>query len=251
MALVFDFLFKYPPLVFEQGDFAFAASRSMMTTVVGPCGARAVAALVTYRGITSEGRRRDRLVLVVAAPRGRRAAAVLPAPAVADPEGRGAAAELSRRPDRRLAQHDDRGPRRAAAHRVRPAAVRQARQPAAARRCRSASSCGSSAFPRPPIGWRTAADLKYEGTASRLGPALERARDELAGLPLAGLVMVTDGADTSDADARRVARRPQGAVDSRVPRRRRPGSVRARHPDQPRRDAAARRSRARRSPSTS
>ncbi len=42
------------------------------------------------------------------------------------------------------------------------------------------------------------ADLKYEGTSSRLGPALERARDELAGLPLAGLVMVTDGADTSD-----------------------------------------------------
>src|SRR5262249_16627879 len=30
------------------------------------------------------------------------------------------------------------------------------------------------------------------------GPALERARDELAGLPLAGLVMVSDGADTSD-----------------------------------------------------
>ena len=45
----------------------------------------------------------------------------------------------------------------------------------------------------------SAADLKYAGTATRLGPALERARDELAGLPLAGLVMVTDGADTSDA----------------------------------------------------
>jgi hypothetical protein len=30
------------------------------------------------------------------------------------------------------------------------------------------------------------------------GPAPRRARDELAGLPLAGLVMVTDGADTSD-----------------------------------------------------
>jgi uncharacterized membrane protein len=41
-------------------------------------------------------------------------------------------------------------------------------------------------------------DLKYEGTSSRLGPALERARDELSGLPLAGLVMVTDGADTSN-----------------------------------------------------
>ena len=40
--------------------------------------------------------------------------------------------------------------------------------------------------------------LKYSGTATRLGPALERARDELSGLPLAGVVMVTDGADTSD-----------------------------------------------------
>jgi uncharacterized membrane protein len=42
------------------------------------------------------------------------------------------------------------------------------------------------------------ADLKYEGTATRLAPALERARDELAGLPLAGLVVVSDGADTSE-----------------------------------------------------
>src|SRR5262245_15330182 len=42
-------------------------------------------------------------------------------------------------------------------------------------------------------------DLQYSGTASHLGQALERARDELSGLPLAGLVMVTDGADTSDA----------------------------------------------------
>src|SRR6185295_19047030 len=45
----------------------------------------------------------------------------------------------------------------------------------------------------------TAADLKFAGTSTRLGQALDRARDELARLPLAGLVMVTDGADTSDA----------------------------------------------------
>ena len=42
------------------------------------------------------------------------------------------------------------------------------------------------------------AGLQYAGTATRLGPALERARDELAGLPLAGLVVVSDGADTSN-----------------------------------------------------
>ncbi len=45
----------------------------------------------------------------------------------------------------------------------------------------------------------SANNLKFGGTATRLGQALDRARDELAGLPLAGLVMVSDGADTSDA----------------------------------------------------
>ena len=64
MALVFELLFKYPRFVFEQGDFTFAASRSMMTTVL-ILAALGVAALITYRGITTEGRRRDRLVLVV------------------------------------------------------------------------------------------------------------------------------------------------------------------------------------------
>ena len=64
MALVFDLLFKYPRLVFEQGDFTFAASRTMMTTVM-ILAALAGAALVTYRGLTIEGRRRDRLGLVV------------------------------------------------------------------------------------------------------------------------------------------------------------------------------------------
>jgi uncharacterized membrane protein len=42
-------------------------------------------------------------------------------------------------------------------------------------------------------------ELTYGGAATRIGPALARARDELAGLPLAGLVLVSDGADTSDA----------------------------------------------------
>ena len=64
MALVFDLLLKYPRLVFEQGDFTFAASRTMMTTVV-ILAAVAGAALVTYRGLTVDGRRRDRLALVV------------------------------------------------------------------------------------------------------------------------------------------------------------------------------------------
>ena len=45
----------------------------------------------------------------------------------------------------------------------------------------------------------TAADLTFNGTQTRLANAIESARQELAGLPVSGLVLVTDGADTTDA----------------------------------------------------
>ena len=40
--------------------------------------------------------------------------------------------------------------------------------------------------------------LAFGGTQTRLGDALEAARQELAGLPVAGMVLVSDGADTSE-----------------------------------------------------
>ena len=43
-------------------------------------------------------------------------------------------------------------------------------------------------------------DLTFSGAQTKLGAALDGARQELAGLPLAGLVVVTDGADTTDAE---------------------------------------------------
>ena len=42
-------------------------------------------------------------------------------------------------------------------------------------------------------------DLSFNGTGTQLGEALTRAKDELAGLPLSGLIVVSDGADTSEA----------------------------------------------------
>ena len=42
-------------------------------------------------------------------------------------------------------------------------------------------------------------DLTFAGTQTRLANAIESARQELAGLPVSGLVLVTDGADTTDA----------------------------------------------------
>ncbi len=43
-------------------------------------------------------------------------------------------------------------------------------------------------------------ELAFAGAQTKLGAALDGARQELAGLPLAGLVLVTDGADTTDAE---------------------------------------------------
>jgi uncharacterized membrane protein len=42
-------------------------------------------------------------------------------------------------------------------------------------------------------------DLTFDGSQTRLGTALEGTRDELAGLPVSGVVLVSDGADTSEA----------------------------------------------------
>ena len=42
------------------------------------------------------------------------------------------------------------------------------------------------------------ADLAYDGTQTHLGQALTRAHEELAGVPLSGLVVLSDGADNAD-----------------------------------------------------
>jgi uncharacterized membrane protein len=44
------------------------------------------------------------------------------------------------------------------------------------------------------------AELTFAGAQTRIGTALDGARQELAGLPLAGLVVISDGADTTDAE---------------------------------------------------
>jgi uncharacterized membrane protein len=45
----------------------------------------------------------------------------------------------------------------------------------------------------------TPPDLTFSGAQTRIAAALDGARQELAGLPLAGLLVVSDGADTTDA----------------------------------------------------
>ncbi len=198
MNWLFKFLFKYPALVFEQGDFAFAASRTTFAALA-VLAVVALAALITYRGMVTDGRARDRAVLV-ALRLGVvflllfclfRPSLILKA-AVPQQNFLGILIDDSR--SMTIADRGEGQPRT-------DFVQQQLGQPdspllnALSQRFVLRFFRFSSSADR----LSNAGDLKYEGTATHLGQALERARDELAGLPLAGLVMVTDGADTSDA----------------------------------------------------
>ena len=197
MGELFKAFFKYPALVFQQGDFTFAASRSMSIGLT-LLGLVAVATLVTYRGVNSPKTSHERAVLVALrlALLGVllfclfRPALMLKA-AVPQQNFLGVLIDDSR--SMSIADRDGK-PRS-------EFVSSQFGQPdspllkALSERFVLRYFRFSSNADRLP----STADLKYEGTSTRLGQALERARDELSGLPLAGLVMVTDGADTSDA----------------------------------------------------
>src|SRR5207244_7753930 len=197
MDKLFRFLFKYPPLVFQQSDFSWGLSRPVLLIVAGLT-AVAIAALFTYRGLATVDKTRDRIVLVglplvalaVLLFCLVRPTLVLKA-AVPQQNFLGVLIDDSR--SMAIADRDAQ---------PRSAFVQQQLNGPGAKLLDALSQRFvvrffrfSSSADRVP----SAADLKFGGTSTRIGQALDRARDELAGLPLAGLVMVTDGADTSDA----------------------------------------------------
>ena len=77
---LFRFLFKYPPLMFQQGDFTWGLSRPVLLASRAAA-AIAVLALLTYRGVSATDRPRDRVDSGRAAPRRARGPPVLPVPA--------------------------------------------------------------------------------------------------------------------------------------------------------------------------
>src|SRR5919202_377810 len=197
MEKVFRFLFKYPPLMFQQGDLTWGLSRPVMLVVIAVL-ALAGLALLTYRGLRTVERARDRAILIALRVAALvvllfclfRPALVLKAAVpqqnfvgvLVDDSRSMAIADRDGQPRSAFVQQQLNGPNaRLLAALSQRFVVRMFRFSSSADRVTSAG------------------DLKFGGTATRLGQALDRARDELAGLPLAGLVMVTDGADTSDA----------------------------------------------------
>jgi len=193
---LFRFLFEYRPVIFQQGEFRLSPSTGSYVAAV-LAAAAILLAVITYRGLAGRGRLRDRIVLT--ALRIATLAVMLfclfrPILVVkaAVPQQNFLAVLID---DSRSMQITDWGTS------SRGAFVKQTFGKDA-----PIVKALSERFVLRPFHFSSSAarlastdDLTFTGAQTRLGAALEGARQELAGLPLAGMVMVSDGADTTDA----------------------------------------------------
>ena len=195
MEALFEFLFKYRPVVFEKGRFAFAAGPATYI-VIAIALAVAVPALIAYARLRMRGGPRDRAVLLALRLAGLAIVVValmhpilVVSEAVPQRNVVGVLVDDSR--SMRIA--DLNGTTRADAVRhllgTRDSSLYRA----------LADKFVVRLFRFSGNGERVAqlGDLTYDGVRTQLGPALEAARQELTGVPLSGLVVVSDGADNS------------------------------------------------------
>ena len=194
----FEFLFKYRPLVFQEGDFTLRAAWTVYIVATLAAAAVAVLTLQTYARARGRSRRVDRSVLA-----GLRLAAlalllfclfrpVLVLSSVV-PQQNFLGILID---DSRSMEIGDRdGETRSAFVREQFSAPESSLLTALADRFALRFFRFSSSTER----LESVDDLSFVGTKTHLGQALERAHEELAGVPLSGLVVVTDGADNSQA----------------------------------------------------
>lgn len=194
---VFKALFGYSPFIFSQGTFRFDPS---WTSFVGAAAIAVVAtvAVSTYRKVrVNDGRLRDRVILT--ALRVATLALVLfcllrPTLVVraAVPQQNVVAMVVD---DSRSMQIPDVNAR------PRAAFVTQQLAGATSPLMRSLSErfrVRTFRFSSTPGRVGSLEELTFNGAETRIGPALNGVQDELAGLPVSAIVLVTDGADTSE-----------------------------------------------------
>ena len=197
MDSLFRFLFEYRPVIFRQGEFRLTASTGSYVALA-IAAAAVLLTIATYRGLHARGRMRDRVVLT--ALRITTLGVMLlclfrPVLVVkaAVPQQNFLAVLID---DSRSMQITDWGTE------ARGAFVKQA----FAAKDAPLVKALSERFVLRPFRFSSAAsrlaspdELTFAGAQTKLGAALDGARQELAGLPLAGMVLVSDGADTTDA----------------------------------------------------
>jgi uncharacterized membrane protein len=193
---VFEALFKYRPLIFERGDFTFASSwpawliAGLALVVGGPV-------LWAYARARGRSRTVDRVILV-----GLRVAAFtvvlfcLLKPTLlvkrVVPQQSYVAVLLDDSRSMRIAD-DEKKPRTAfideSFSKTGPLAKSLSNR-FRVRYFRFSSDVARVGGP---------ADLSYSGTKTQLGDAIDQVRQEMAGVPMAGVVVVSDGADNGPA----------------------------------------------------
>jgi hypothetical protein len=193
---VFQLLFSYRPVMFQQGEFRLIPSPGSYLAALLVIAAIA-ATVATYRAARVKGRPRDRVVLMSL-----RIAALglmlfcLFRPVLV------VRAAVSQQNFLGILVDDSRSMRIAdVGERSRGEAVRETFGEGASVVGALADRFVLRTFRFSSTAHRVGAtdELTFDGSQTRLGPALDAARQELAGLPLAGLVLVSDGADTTDA----------------------------------------------------
>jgi uncharacterized membrane protein len=193
---LFQLLFEYRPVVFQQGDFRFDPSAGAYAATVVAIAATA-ATVNAYRGPRRRGRARDRAILGAL-----RVATIallvfclfrpvlIVKAAVPQQNFLGIILDDSRSmqiADANGAARSEFVRRQLAAGSPLMKALGDRYVLRVFRFSSGAARVGSSD------------ELTFAGAQTRIGAALESARQELAGLSVAGLVLVSDGADTTDA----------------------------------------------------
>ncbi len=193
---LFQTLFSHRLIVFQQGEFRFDVTTGSLVAAA-LVGAIMVAAVITYQSVRGKGRMRDRVVLTAL----RMAALALVLfclfrptliVRVAVPQQNVVAVLLD---DSRSMQIPDWGDRARGAFLTEQFGTPDSPlMSALSERFLVRVFRFSSTAER----LESADDLSFSGSQTRLGAALDGAREELAGLPVSGMVLVSDGADTSD-----------------------------------------------------
>jgi uncharacterized membrane protein len=195
---VFQALFSYPSVVFSEGDFRFDPTwTSLLAALV--VAVVVSAAVVTYRRVrVNEGRFRDRVVLtslrVVAL------ALVLlclfrPTLVVRAAVPQQNVVALLIDDSRSMQIPDMNGKSRADFVRSQIGDPGSPLMKALTQRFR----VHTFRFSSTPSRATSVKELGFTGPETKIGPALEGVRDELAGLPVSAVLLVSDGADTSEA----------------------------------------------------
>jgi len=194
---LFQALFSYRPVVFQQGEFRFDVTTASFVAAAIVAAVVALAVLTYRRVRVNEGRLRDRVILTSL-----RIAALalvlfclfrptLIVRAAADQQNV-VAVLIDDSRSMQIADHA--GKPRAAFVREQFGEEGSPLLKSLAGRFMVRTFRFSSTTGR--VGQVN--DLQFGGSQTRLGAALAGVREELAGLPVAGVVLVSDGADTSD-----------------------------------------------------